>query len=57
MQFLLREVQHAISPGPGVAWSVLHWNEIAHGLHEAPRGRRTQRQRLDINMADFDGYS
>lgn len=47
---MLREMQKAIDPSPGLHWSLRHWDEIANDLRESSRKRRSQHQLLAQNI-------
>jgi hypothetical protein len=54
MQFMLRELQKAVDPCPGLSWCMEHWSRIAAGLKDSPRRRQSQRQRLENTIDRYD---
>ena len=52
---MLREMQHAIDPSPGLRWSIEHWDQIQADLRERPRKRQRQHDRLAERIDAYDG--
>jgi hypothetical protein len=54
---MLREMQKAIDPSPGIHWSVSHWPEIVKGLRDSSRRRVSQHHRLQTLIAHYEDFS
>lgn len=50
---MLHDMEDAIDPSPGIAHSMRHWDEIASGLRESPRKRKSQHGRLSSKISRF----
>jgi len=53
VEFILHDMEKAIDPSPGIAHSMQHWDEIASGLRESSRKRKSQHERLLSQIACF----
>jgi|GEM_PF-6098366 len=57
VEFILYDMGKAIDPSPGIAHSMQHWDEVASGLREPSRKRKSQHKRLLSHYLRFRATS
>ncbi len=48
---MLREIQRAVDPSPGLLATIQNWHAIQQGLRERRRKRKSQHHRLAAGIA------